>query len=396
MISHRIQSLEESQTLGTARKLRQLRAQGKDIANLLLGEPDFPIPSEIVEGVVEYLREHPRAPYPPVGGMESLKEAIVADVKRRWGLSYSPDQVLVSTGSKQSIFNLLYALVEPGEKVLIQAPYWVSYVPMVKMVGGVPVILTTSRDSEFRILPGQLEAFLALHQPKVFLFCNPSNPTGITYTRQELQGLAQVLEKYPKTWVISDEIYELLVYEGTHASLAQEPALFERVLITNGFSKSIALPGWRIGYAVGDKETIKAAEKVQGQVTSGANVVAQYAAELALKIGIETLAEPMREAFRRRRDLIYEYLQTHLPMLRPYKPQGAFYYFLDFKSCLGGELENTAVLAEYFLAQGVAMVAGEAFGAPGYLRLSYATGEKEIEKGLARICQVVEERAYIA
>ncbi|MGQ9864437.1 MAG: pyridoxal phosphate-dependent aminotransferase [Bacteroidia bacterium] len=379
-----------------ARRLRAMVVQGKDIANLLLGEPDFPVPSVIVEAVLRHLRNNPRAPYPPVSGLVSLREAIVQDIGRRWKLSYSPDQVLVSTGSKQSIFNVLYALIEPGEKVLIPVPYWVSYVPMVQMVGGVPVLLPTRGEEGFRVLPDQLQAYLELHRPKVFLFCSPSNPTGVSYTRQALEELACVLERYPGTWIISDEIYELILYEGVHTSLAQIPSLHERTIITNGFSKSLAMPGWRVGYAVGAKEVIGAAEKVQGQVTSGANVVAQYAAQVALQEGLEKLVAPMREVFRQRRDWIYDYLKAHLSLLRPYKPQGAFYYFLDFRACLGEEVADTAALAEYFLAHGVAMVAGEAFGMPGYLRLSYATGQEEIEKGLARIREIVEERTQVS
>ncbi len=392
-ISGRIAALTEAQTLGMAQRVRELRAAGKKVISLLLGEPDFPVPAPLQEAAIAAIREG-HAPYPPVAGIPPLREAIAAYYHRRYGLPYQGAQVVVSNGSKQAIYNALLALLEPGEEVIVPAPYWVSYLPLIQLAEARPVIVPTTAETGYKLLPHQLEAAIT-PATRALILCSPSNPTGTAYTPTELHALAEVLEKHPQIWVISDEIYELIRYEGEAFSPAQLPALYERTVICNGFSKAFAMPGWRLGYLIAPQPLAEAATKVQGQTTAGANLIAQKAALAGLTGNLESLVAPMLEAFRARRDALYTYLHTHLPETRPYLPTGAFYYFLDISAFLGRQtpsgqpLTSADDVAEYLLQEGVAVVSGSAFGSDRHIRLSYAVALPEIEAGIQRLTQAL-------
>lgn len=376
-----------------AQRVRELHAAGKQVISLLLGEPDFPVPEPLQEAAIAAIREG-HAPYPPVAGILPLREAIAAYYHRRYGLPYRPSQVVISNGSKQAIFNALLSLVEPGQEVIVPAPYWVSYLPLIQLAEARPVILPTTAETGYKLLPDQLEAAIT-PATRALILCSPSNPTGTAYTPTELHALAEVLEKHPSVWVISDEIYELIRYEGEAFSPAQLPALYERTVICNGFSKAFAMPGWRLGYLIAPQALAEAATKVQGQTTAGANLIAQKAALAGLKGDVEALVAPMIKAFRARRDAIYAYLQNHLPQTRPYLPEGAFYYFLDISAFLGRETPRGKVLSsaddlvEYLLEEGVAVVSGSAFGSERHIRLSYAVALPDIEAGLQFLTQAL-------
>lgn len=392
-ISGRIAALTEAQTLGMAQRVRELRAAGKKVISLLLGEPDFPVPQPLQEAAIATIREG-HAPYPPVAGLPALREAIAAYYHRRYGLPYQPSQVVVSNGSKQAIFNALLSLVEPGDEVLLPAPYWVSYLPLIQLAEARPVILPTTAETGYKLVPSQLQAAIT-PATRALILCSPSNPTGTAYTPTEFQALAEVLANYPRIWVISDEIYELIRYEGEAFSPAQLPVLYERTVICNGFSKAFAMPGWRLGYLIAPPPVAEAAAKVQGQTTAGANLIAQKAALAGLNGNLETLAAPMIDAFRTRRDALYTYLHKHLPQTRPYLPAGAFYYFLDISAFLGRKtpsgqtLHSVDDLVEYLLQEGVAVVSGSAFGSERHIRLSYAVALSEIEAGLLLLNQAL-------
>jgi len=392
-INGRIAALTEAQTLGMAQRVRELRAAGKKVISLLLGEPDFPVPVPLQEAAIAAIREG-HAPYPPVAGIPSLREAIAAYYHRRYGLPYQGSQVVVSNGSKQAIYNVLLALLEPGEEVIVPAPYWVSYLPLIQLAEARPIILPTTVETDYKLLPHQLEAAIT-PATRALILCSPSNPTGTAYTPTELHALAEVLEKHPQIWVISDEIYELIRYEGEAFSPAQLPALYERTVICNGFSKAFAMPGWRLGYLLAPQPLAEAATKVQGQTTAGANIIAQKAALAGLTGDLESLVAPMIEAFRARRDALYTYLQAHLPETRPYLPAGAFYYFLDISAFLdretpsGQRLTTADDVAEYLLQEGVAVVSGSAFGSDRHIRLSYAVALPEIEAGVQLLTQAL-------
>lgn len=392
-ISSRIARLHEAQTLGMAQRVRDLRAKGKDIVSLLLGEPDFPVPPLLQEAAIQAIREG-HAPYPPVAGLPLLREAIAHYYHRTYGLPYTAAHVVVSNGSKQAIFNALLSLIEPGEEVLVPVPYWVSYLPLIQLAEGRPVLLRTDHTTDYKITPDQLEAALT-PKSRVLILCSPSNPTGSTYTATELAALGEVLERHPQVWVLSDEIYELLRYEGQHISPAQVPGLYERTVICNGFSKAFAMPGWRLGYLIAPKPIADAATKVQGQTTAGANIIAQKAALAGLQSDLQTLIAPMVQAFRERRDLIYTYLSQHHPELRPYRPAGAFYFFLDVSAYFGrNPPAGTPItcaddITEYLLQNGVAVVSGTGFGSERHIRISYAVALADIQEGLHRMSQAL-------
>jgi len=392
-VSKRIAQLEEAQTLGTAQRVRELRAQGRRIVSLLLGEPDFPVPLPIQEAAIAAIREGV-APYPPVAGLQPLREAIADYYARTYGYAPLPAQVVVSNGSKQAIFNALLALLEPKEEVLIPAPYWVSYLPLVQIAEGTPVIIPTSQEHGYKLRPDALEAAIT-PRTKVLILNSPSNPTGATYSRDEYAALVAVLERHPHIWVIADEIYELLVYEGRAVSLTAFPALWDRLIVCNGFSKAFAMPGWRLGYLIAPLAIAQAAIKVQGQTTAGANIIAQKSALQGLTSDIEALIQPMRAAFRERRDVIYTYLAEHHPELKPYKPEGAFYFFLNISSHLGKEtpqgqmLRRADDLTDYLLERGLAVVSGTGFGMDTHIRLSYAVSMADIQTGLACLTQAL-------
>lgn len=391
-VSRRIAALQEAQTLGMAQRVRELRAAGRKITSLLLGEPDFPVPPLLQEAAITAVREG-HAPYPPVAGLPPLREAIAAYYHRHYGLPFQPSQVVVSNGSKQAIFNALLSLLEPSDEVLVPSPYWVSYLPLIQIAEGVPRIVPTEK-THYKLTPEALEAALS-PKTRALILCSPSNPTGQAYSPTELAALAEVLERHPQVYVLSDEIYELIRYESAHSSPAQLPALYERTLVFNGFSKAFAMPGWRLGYLIAPLPIAKAATKVQGQTTAGANILAQKAATAGLQSDLSALIDPMLTAFRERRNWIYQYLQSHLPETAPYLPEGAFYFFLSVQAFLGKRtpegqlLESADQLTEYLLENGVAVVSGTGFGSPAHIRISYAVALRDIQEGLQRLTEAL-------
>lgn len=379
--------MAESETIAMAQKSRELRAQGKDIVNLSLGEPDFPTP-DFIKDAAKVALDHNITQYPPVAGFPELKQAICTKLLRDNGLRYTPDQIVVSTGAKQSLMNAVLSLVNPGDEVVLPTPYWVSYREMVKFAEGTAVHVNTGIDQNFKITPEQLDRHLN-DRTRLFIFSSPSNPTGNAYTEGELAGLAEVFERYPKVHIISDEIYEHIRFEGKHCSIASFESLYDRVVTVNGVSKAFAMTGWRIGYIAASKEIAAACTKVQGQFTSGANSIAQKAAQAALEADPSSIRF-MVEAFRGRRELMIEGLEK-IEGLQVNRPEGAFYLFPEVSAFLGKSFEGRKMatsedLCFYLITEGLtATVPGSAFGAENYIRISYATSEAELRKALERI-----------
>ncbi|MCS6990997.1 MAG: pyridoxal phosphate-dependent aminotransferase [Chitinophagales bacterium] len=390
-LSHRIQQLAESETLQTARLSRELRAQGFDIIDLSLGEPDFPTPAHICEAAKRAIDEG-YTHYPPVAGYAELRQAISEKFKRDNGLDFSPDQIVVSTGAKQALANIMLVLINEGDEVILPAPYWVSYREMVKLAQGTMVTIPTEVNNNFKITPEQLEQAITA-RTKVFCFSSPCNPTGSVYSREELATLAEVFARYPHVFIISDEIYEYISFTGTHYSIAQFEQLQDRVVVVNGVSKAYAMTGWRLGYIGAPLWLARACDKMQGQITSGANTIAQRAA-LAALTGDQTETRQMCEAFRRRRDLIISLLRN-IPGVIPNQPEGAFYVFPDISYYIGKRYDHwhitTAdVLADYLIRQAqVAVVTGKAFGNDHCIRISYAASEDKIRLGIQRMADAL-------
>lgn len=386
-LSQRIETMTESATLEMARKSRELKAKGIDIISLSLGEPDFNTPDFIKEAANKAIADN-FTKYPPVNGYQDLREAISAKFKRDNGLNYSPDQIVVSTGAKQSIINAVMSLVDPGDEVIIPTPFWVSYEEMVKLAEGKCIFINTSIESDFKITPSQLEKAIT-PKTKLMIFSSPCNPTGSVYTQEELKGLADVLKKNEKIIVISDEIYEHINFTGKHASLASFPEMYERVVTVNGVSKAFCMTGWRIGFIGASKTIATACNKLQGQFTSGASSIAQRAALAAMQADPKVIA-PMREAFLKRRDLVLGLLKE-IPGLKCNVPQGAFYVFPEVKSFFGksfnGKTIHTAEELCLFLLEDakVALVTGEAFGDADCIRISYAASEAELIEAMKRV-----------
>lgn len=386
-ISERIQSLAASATLAMSQKSNELKAQGVDVINLSVGEPDFNTPAHIKEAANKAIDDN-FSFYTPVAGYMSLRKAISAKLKRENGVDFAPEQVVVSGGAKQALCNAILALVNPGDEVVIPTPAWVSYMEMVKLAEGVNVEVPASIDQDFKVTPAQLEAAIT-PRTRLIIFCSPSNPTGSVYTREELQGLVDVLAKHPQVTVLADEIYEHINFTGSFTSMASFPELEGRVVIINGVSKAYAMTGWRIGFMAAPADIAKAATKLQGQYTSNPSSIAQKAAEAAYD-GPQDCVHEMNEAFHRRRDLVVE-LAKEIPGLKVNVPQGAFYLFPEVssffgKSHAGRTINNSADLAMFLLEEGhVATVDGAAFCAPGYIRLSYATSDDNIREAMRRI-----------
>ncbi|MFT3738819.1 MAG: pyridoxal phosphate-dependent aminotransferase [Breznakibacter sp.] len=386
-LSLRLKQLAQSETLAMAQRSRELQAQGIDIVNLSIGEPDFNTPDHIKEAAKKAVDDN-YSHYTPVPGLLPLRQSIVDKFKRDNGLDYTADQIVVSTGAKQSIANVLYSIVDDGDEVIIPAPYWVSYIEMVKLAGGVPVIIKAGLESDFKIAPWQLEEAIT-PRTKVFLFSSPSNPTGSLYSGEELEQLSEVLDKHPDVVAISDEIYELINYVAPHASIASCKGMKERTVVVNGMSKGYAMTGYRIGYIAAPLWIAKACTKLQGQYTSGTCAVAQVAAKAALDGGLEASAE-MVEVFKQRRDLVYG-LASQIEGLKVNKPTGAFYLFPDVSHFFGKSFDEKIVhdaqeLSMYLLEEGhVATVSGAAFGAPECIRLSYATSNDKLTEAMKRI-----------
>lgn len=386
-VSERLASLSPSETLAMSQKSNELKAQGIDVINLSVGEPDFFTPDHIKEAAKKAVDDN-FSFYSPVPGYMDLRKAIVAKLKNENGLDYTPEQIIVSNGAKQSVCNTLLCIVGPGDEVIVPAPYWVSYVEMVKLAEGTNVIVKAGIEQDFKITPEQLEAAIT-PKTKALILCSPSNPTGSVYSKAELEGLAKVLEKYPNVIVIADEIYEHINYIGKHESIAQFEAIRDRVVIVNGVSKAYAMTGWRIGFIAAPLWIAKACNKLQGQYTSGASSIAQKAAVAAFT-GDQACVAQMRDAFKRRRDLVIG-LTKEIPGVQVNEPQGAFYLFPEVSSYFGKsagdrKIENAADLAMYLLEEGhVATVGGAAFGAPECLRFSYATSDENLVEAIRRI-----------
>lgn len=386
-ISQRIKSLAASQTLAMSQKSNELKAQGVDVINLSVGEPDFNTPDHIKAAAVKAIEDN-FSFYSPVPGYMSLRKAVADKLSRENGLSFAPEQIVVSGGAKQALCNVILATVNPGDEVIIPTPAWVSYVEMVKLAEGVSVTVPSTIESDFKVTPAQLEAAIT-PRTKMILICSPSNPTGSVYTRDELAALVAVIARHPDIIVLADEIYEHINYTGSFTSLASFPEIADRTVVVNGVSKAYAMTGWRIGYCAAPTAIAKACTKLQGQYTSGASSIAQKAAEAAYT-GSQACVEEMRQAFERRRDLVVR-LASEIPGLKVNKPEGAFYLFPEVSHYFGKSdgsrtIADASDLAMYLLDEGhVATVAGDAFCAPGYIRLSYATSDANIVEAMKRI-----------
>lgn len=386
-ISERNRSLAVSQTLAMSQRSGELRAQGVDVINLSVGEPDFHTPDHIKEAAKRAIDEN-YSFYSPVPGFMSLRQAIVANLKETNGVDYEPAQIVVSGGAKQALCNVILSTINPGDEVVIPTPAWVSYVEMVKLAEGVTVEVPASIEQNFKITADQLRGALT-ERTRMVLLCSPSNPTGAVYTKEELQALVDVLKEWPNVLVLSDEIYQHINYTGSYTSMATFKELEGRVVVINGVSKAYAMTGWRIGFMAGPVEIAKACTKLQGQYTSGASSIAQKAAEAAYTGSQECVAE-MCKAFRRRRDLVVE-LAREIPGMNVNVPEGAFYLFPEVSSFFGKRygdrtISNSGDLAMYLLDEAhVATVDGAAFCLPGYIRLSYATSDDNIRDAMRRI-----------
>lgn len=386
--SHVITSLEPSATLGIAKKVRELREAGRDVIGLTLGEPDFDTPQHIRDAAKKALDDG-YTHYPPVNGYPELRQAIVDKLKRDNGLDYSPNQVVVSNGAKQSVYNIVLSLVNPGDEVVLVAPYWVTYSAVVHLAQGKSKVIQTDIASAYKVTPEQLDEALT-PETKLFMFNTPSNPTGSMYSREEIDALVAVLERYPNCYIMSDEIYEFITYDKEHVSLATYQSLYERVITVNGFSKGYAMTGWRLGYIAGPTEVVKLTEKLQGQCTSGANAFAQMGAVAALT-GTQAPVAEMKAEFRKRRDLMFEQLKA-IDGVDVILPDGAFYFYPDLKNFLGRKTPSGEVLADisslclYLIeAEGLALVPGNAFGTSSQVRISYAYAQETLNDGVKRL-----------
>jgi aspartate aminotransferase len=386
-LSDRINQLATSQTLAMAALARELKAQGKDIISLSLGEPDFNTPDFIKEAAKKAIDEN-YSTYTPVDGYIELKEAICRKFKRDNNLEYKPANIVVSTGAKQSLYNIAQCMLNDGDEVILPAPYWVSYFEIIKMSGGIPVEVPTSVESDFKITAAQLEQAIT-PKTKMIWYSSPCNPSGSVYSREELTALAAVLAKYPNIYIVSDEIYEHINFSGTFCSIASIPGMFDRTITVNGVAKAFAMTGWRIGYIGAPEFIAKACTKMQGQVTSGANSIAQRATITAVDADPSVLHE-MVSAFKNRRDLVVK-LINEIPGLKLNVPEGAFYVFPDVSSFFGKTLRGSLIknaddFSMYLLGEAnVATVTGDAFGNPDCIRFSYATSEEILTEALSRI-----------
>ena len=392
-LSDRVKSLSVSQTLAMAQKSRELKARGLDIISLSLGEPDFNTPDHIKEAAKKAIDDN-YSKYPPVPGYDDLRKAISKKFRVENGLEYSPDQIIVSAGGKHSLINVILTLINPGDEVIILAPYWVSYYDQVILAGGKPVIVEATIENDFKVNPAQLEASIT-ERTRLIMFNSPSNPTGMVYNYDEMEKIARIVEKHEGLFIISDEIYEHIIFTGKHISLASFGYIYDRVITVNGVSKGFAMTGWRIGYIGAPLWIARGCNKLQGQFTSGVCSIAQRAALAAIEGGNETVIL-MKDAFLRRRDLLCGLL-NEVKGLKVRVPQGAFYVMPDISFYLGKsygltQINNSDDLALYLLDQAqVATVGGDAFGAPGCLRISYATSDELLVEAVRRIKSALEK-----
>lgn len=390
ILSNRVLSMAESETLAMTAKARELKAQGKDVISLSIGEPDFNTPDVVKEAAKQAIDDN-FTHYPPVPGYADLKEAVCLKFKRDNGLEFTPDQIVVSTGAKQSIYQLVQCLINPGDEVIIPTPFWVSYKEFVRLAGGECKFVKTKIENDFKVTAEQLEAAIT-PKTKLIMFSSPSNPTGMLYTKEELKAIAQVVAKHENLFVMADEIYEHINFVGKHESIAQFPEVKDRVITINGVAKGFAMTGWRIGFIAAPLVIAKACNKLQGQVTSATCSIAQKATVRAMLMDPTTSEDiiNMRETFRKRRDMVYQLLQE-IPGVKVGLPQGAFYFFPDVssyygKSFNGQVINNSTDMAFYLLNEAnVATVMGSAFGDDTCIRLSYATSEDLLREALRRI-----------
>ena len=386
-LSDRINKLETSATLAMAAKTRELKAEGKNIIGLSLGEPDFNTPDFIKEAAIQAINDNYNS-YTPVDGYDELKQAIINKFKRDNRLTYDKSQIVVSTGAKQCLANVAMVCINPGDEVILPCPYWVSYNDIVKIAEGVPVEVPTTIETDFKMTPEQLEAAIT-PKTKMLWFSSPCNPSGMLYNKEELRALADVLKKHPDIIVVSDEIYEHINFVGGHVSIAEFEDMYDRTVTVNGVSKAFAMTGWRIGYIGAPAHIARACNKIQGQFTSGANCIAQRATIAALEAPVSKISF-MIDTFKERRKLILDLL-SEVPGFKCNAPQGAFYVFPDVselfgKSFRGKTIKNATDLSMYLLEEAeVATVTGEAFGDANCIRLSYAASEKEITKAIQQI-----------
>lgn len=391
-LSKRVNEMETSATLAMAAKTRELKDQGIDIIGLSLGEPDFTVPEFIKDSAIQAIKDDFHS-YTPVDGYADLKQAIITKFKRDNNLTYKPSQIVVSTGAKQSLANLTMVLLNEGDEVLLPAPYWVSYADQCKVAGGIPKEIPTTIETDFKVTAEALEKAIT-PKTKMIMYSSPCNPSGSVYSEKELRKLADVLVKYPNIIVISDEIYEHINFTGNHFSMAQFEDMYDRTVVVNGVSKAFAMTGWRIGFIGGPEWIARACNKMQGQVTSGTNCIAQRATITALE-NPPSKIKFMVDAFKERRELILDLL-SEIDGIKTNKPEGAFYVFPDvsyfFGKTLRGKNINTASdFSLYLLEEArVATVTGEAFGDPNCIRLSYAASEKEIKEAIKRIKEALE------
>jgi aspartate aminotransferase len=390
-LSDRINSLSTSATLAMAAKARELRAEGKDIIGLSLGEPDFNTPDFIKEAAIKAINNNYNA-YTPVDGYVELKEAIITKFKRDNGLTYTLPQIVVSTGAKQSLANVAAAMINPGDEVIIPCPYWVSYSDIVKLNDGIPVEVQTSIENDFKMTAAQLEAAIT-PKTKMIWYSSPCNPSGSVYSEKELRALADVLKKYPNIFVVSDEIYEHINFVGDHASMAQFEDMYDRTITVNGVSKAFAMTGWRIGFIGAPAFIARACNKMQGQITSGANCIAQRAVITAMEAS-PSRVQYMIDEFKVRRDLVLDLLND-IDGFKTNVPEGAFYVFPDISSYFGKTLNGITInnandFSLYLLEEAlVATVSGDAFGNPNCIRISYAASQEQIKEAIKRIKKAV-------
>ncbi len=377
-----------SATIAMTKKARELREQGKDIISLSIGEPDFKTPPHIADAAKEAINSGDYFGYPPVAGYLDLREAVAEKLKTQNNLNWSANNIVVSTGAKQSIANVMLSLVNPGDEVVVLAPYWVTYSEIVKLAEGVPVILNGQHENDYKPTAEEIKGAIT-PKTKLIIYSSPCNPTGSLYSRQEFEEIATVLRDFPDILVVADEIYEHINFVGEHVSMGSIEGMHDRTITINGMSKAFAMTGWRIGYMAAADWIAKACDKMQGQFTSGASSISQRAALAALKADLAPTKE-MTAAYKHRRDVVYD-LIAEIPGVKNYVPQGAFYFFPDFsyyfgKSFNGNPINDANDLAMYLLEEaGVSTVTGQAFGAPSNIRISYAASEEELREAIRRI-----------
>jgi len=391
ILSRRINNLSESQTIKMAKLGRELSAKGIDVINLSFGEPDFFTPEAVKEAAKKAIDEN-YSYYTPVSGYPDLRKAVTEKLKRENDLDYTFDQIVVSTGAKQSLSNAILCLINPGDEVIVPTPYWVSYSEMIKLAEGESVFIHATVENDFKITAEQLEAAIT-PKTKMFMFSSPCNPTGSVYSHEELAALVAVFERYPNIMILSDEIYEHINFVDKHYSIAAFPSVKDRVILINGFSKAYAMTGWRVGYMAASKEIAAACDKLQGQITSGTSSISQRAALAAYEEGLASVNE-MKEAFRKRRTIVYDLLKE-IPGIKVNLPDGAFYFFPEVKSYFGKNHNGTVInnaeeLCLYLLNEAhVSTVTGEAFGNEDCIRISYAASEEQLKEAMTRISKAL-------